>query len=75
MFTPTKYMDSKMSIDRREEPIHKTNKPPSDADCDGYRKQDATAKAKQIIVIHQGNKNFMNCIKKPPKDMRNHVIM
>jgi len=46
-----------MSIDWREESIHKTNKPPSDAECDGHRKQNDTTKAKQILVMHQVNKN------------------
>ena len=46
-----------MSIDWREESIHKTNKPPSDAECDGYRKQNNTTKEKQILFMNKVNKN------------------
>lgn len=44
----TKYVNSKLNIDGRKEPIHKMNKPPCDVEGDRYREQDHTAKCQKV---------------------------
>lgn len=41
--TPTKYINSQLSIYRREKAINEMNKPPRDVESDSYRQHDDTA--------------------------------
>lgn len=64
-FTPTKYINSQLSIYRREKPINEMNKPPCDIESDSYRQHDDTAKRRIVLQssIKWRNINNSRCHK------------
>lgn len=52
---PTKYIDPKLSIDWRKEPIHKMNEPPGNIESNRNREQDNTEKKTTKIQFSNNN--------------------